>query len=86
MNDVESNPGPRSEPNEPIICMNKSNLFICTYNVQGLLNYGKHKRINAFLHKLPFKQNAIIHLQETHFKESNSAIPMASWSYTGNYT
>ncbi len=55
--DVELNPGPNH---------NKQNLTICTYNVNGIKDFKKLKRVTNFLNKLPFKNNCIINLQETH--------------------
>ncbi len=66
-NDVEMNPGPIT--NEYV---DKNNLFICTYNAQGLGSFKKLKRFINQLHKLPFKNNCIINLQETHFKNEKS--------------
>ena len=67
--DIESNPGPKDHAfiplNDPL------DLTIFTYNTQGLLDYKKHKRFNAFLHSLPCRDNCIIFLQETHFKADN---------------
>jgi len=62
--DVHSNPGPKT-----FHVHNKSNLVIMTYNVQGLKNFKKLKRVNNFLHKLPFNKNVIINLQETHLSK-----------------
>ncbi len=55
-NDVETNPGPKT-----------NNLFISTYNLQGCGDKKKLKRINSLFHKLPYKLNCVINLQETHF-------------------
>jgi len=59
--DVHPNPGPKS-----FHVHKKTNLVIMTYNVQGLKNFKKMKRVNNFLHKLNFSKNVIINLQETH--------------------
>jgi exonuclease III len=60
-NDVEKNPGP-----DQIKCLNKENFTICSYNVNGLKNFNKLKRVSSFLNSLPFKNNCVINLQETH--------------------
>ncbi len=57
--DVELNPGPND---------NKSKLRIMSYNVQGLGNIAKLKRVNNILHKLDQRESYVINLQETHFK------------------
>jgi exonuclease III len=69
-NDVESNPGPPCKG--PINIGNTSNLFVLTYNVQGLGNFNKLKRVINYFHKLPFKNNSIINLQETHLTSQNT--------------
>ena len=73
--DIETNPGPYKNDHDnvkdSIPFINKDDFTIATYNVQGLLDYKKHKRINNFIHKLPFKKNMVLCLQETHFKEVN---------------
>ena len=60
-NDVETNPGP-----ECIDVSNKSDLTICTYNVNGLKEHKKLKRLTHFINKLPFNRNGVINFQETH--------------------
>ncbi len=64
--DIETNPGPLD-----ISPINKQNLIIATYNVQGLNNMHKVKRVFNVLNKLEFKNNCIINLQETHLTKSN---------------
>jgi exonuclease III len=66
-NDVETNPGPKHLLSDNIISPN--NFFICTYNAKGLGNFKKRKRVINQLHKLPFKSNCIINLQETHITD-----------------
>ena len=67
--DSESNPGPNLS--KVIPCHDPTDFTICTNNVRGIQDFNKHKRINKFLHSLPFKNNAVICLQETHFKADN---------------
>jgi exonuclease III len=54
---VELNPGPNP---------NKNHFTLCSYNVNGIKEFKKLKRVTSFLNKLPFKNNCIINLQETH--------------------
>jgi len=61
--DVESNPGPID---------NKSKLRVMSYNVNGLGNMAKLKRVNNILHKLDQRESYVINLQETHFKNEES--------------
>jgi exonuclease III len=74
-NDVEKNPG----PNQLISCINKHNLTICSYNVNGIKNFAKMKRVTSFLNKLPFKNNCVINLQETHFNENEIGRLSCQW-------
>ena len=60
-NDIETNPGP-----DPFQVLNKKNMVITSYNVRGLKDYKKMKRINSFFNQLPCKNNVVICLQETH--------------------
>jgi exonuclease III len=69
--DVESNPGP-NPPNTNDLVIDKNNLVICSYNVQGIGNFKKMKRVMNKLNKLPFRNNCIINLQETHFSDKTS--------------
>jgi hypothetical protein len=69
-NDIESNPGPKHITNDNFIDPN--NMFICSYNVKGLGGFKKLKRVINQLLKLPFKNNSIINLQETHITNENS--------------
>jgi exonuclease III len=64
--DVETNPGPLD-----ISPVNKQNLIVTSYNVQGLNNIHKVKRLFNKLNKLEFKNNCIINLQETHLTGGN---------------
>jgi len=68
-NDVETNPGPKLL--DDLIIDNK-NLFICSYNLQGCNNFKKIKRVMNQFNKLPFSNNCIINLQETHWTDKNS--------------
>jgi exonuclease III len=68
-NDVELNPGPEHIIKDNIVSPN--NFFICTYNVKGLGNFKKLKRVLNQLNKLPFK-NCVINLQETHITNLNT--------------
>jgi len=68
-NDIETNPGPNFF-NENIV--DKRNMFVCTYNLQGCGNFKKLKRVTSLLNKLPFKNNCIINLQETHWTDKKS--------------
>jgi exonuclease III len=68
--DIESNPGPISPYNNLVV--NKNNLIVCTYNVQGLGNFSKMKRVLNSLNKLPFRNSTVINLQETHFSNKSS--------------
>jgi len=63
--DIETNPGPISES-----IVNKGNMFICSYNLQGCANFKKKKRFMNLVNKLPFSNNCIINLQETHWCNS----------------
>ncbi len=65
--DIETNPGPIGSNNFPNYVVDNKNLVVCTYNTQGLGNFKKMKRVFNKLNKLPFKNNCIINLQETHF-------------------
>ncbi len=60
--DVELNPGPLTDN-----IVEKSNMFVCTYNLQGCNNFKKKKRVFNLLNKLPFANSCIINLQETHW-------------------
>ena len=91
IHDVETNPGPGSGlglggGNSGLIPVtDKDNLFICTYNVQGLLSYSKHKRVNKFLNTVSFKSNSVICLQETHFKLNNRMKYLWTYGHTQSY-
>jgi exonuclease III/flavodoxin len=74
-NDVEQNPGPI----DAISCYDKQNLTICSYNVNGIKNFSKLKRVTTFLNKLPFKNNCIINLQETHLNENEVSRLTHQW-------
>ena len=63
---VETNPGPHPNIPHDTEKPNKNNLVIGSYNVQGIGNYKKLKRVLNQIHKLPYKNNCIINLQETH--------------------
>jgi exonuclease III len=68
--DIEKNPGP-DHPNNDLV-INKNNFVVCTYNVQGIGSFKKMKRVFSKLNNLPFRNNCIINLQETHFSDKNS--------------
>ena len=74
-NDVESNPGP---------LVNAQHLTICSYNVNGIKDFKKLKRISNFLNKLPFKNNCIINLQETHLTSNEISKLEYQWKW-GSY-
>jgi len=74
-NDVESNPGP---------FVNAQHLTICSYNVNGIKDFKKLKRISNFLNKLPFKNNCIINLQETHLTSNEISKLEYQWKW-GSY-
>jgi len=59
----------------------KNNLVILTYNVQGLKNFHKLKRLNNFWHKLPFTKNVIINLQETHYSKKDKSKLEYQWKW-----
>jgi len=71
--DVELNPGPN---------VNKSKLRVMTYNVQGLGNTAKLKRVNNILHKLDQRESYVINLQETHFKNEENIAYHWKWGVT----
>ncbi len=81
--DVHLNPGPKTYH-----VQDKKNLVVLTYNVQGLKNFKKLKRLNNFLHRLPFNKNVIIFLQETHLneKEINKLNFQWKWGSTHSTT
>ena len=83
-NDIESNPGP-NRLNGVLPVTDGKNLFICTYNVQGLLYYPKLKRLKKFLNSIPFRGSSIICLQETHFKQNNLIKDLWSHGHTQSY-
>jgi len=72
--DVETNPGPM-----PTISDHKTKLRVMTYNVQGLGNAAKLKRVNNILHKLESRDSYVINLQETHFKNEQSIAYHWKW-------
>jgi exonuclease III len=57
-NDVEVNPGPNG--NKP------NTLDIISYNINGLKDFKKQKRIFNHLNKLPNRSQSVINIQETH--------------------
>jgi len=65
--DIESNPGP-----DKLEIANKKNMFICSYNTQGLKEHKKLKRVINFFHKQQFAKTCIINLQETHIDNPNT--------------
>jgi len=69
-NDVETNPGPSD---------NMAKIRVMTYNVQGLGQMAKLKRVNNILHKLENRDSYVINLQETHFK--NEEIINYHWKW-----
>jgi len=71
--DVELNPGP--EPNA------KSLFTICSYNVNGIKDFRKLKRVSHFLNTLPFKNNCIINLQETHLTKNELSKLEYQWKW-----
>ncbi len=80
-NDVELNPGPNHS--NPIMAdvVNLSNFFVLSYNVRGCKNFNKLKRLSNFFHKLPFKNNCVINLQETHLNKTEKLALDYQWSY-----
>ena len=80
-NDIETNPGPISSPNDQFQIVDKKNLFILSYNVCGCKDFKKLKRINNFFQTTPFKNNCIINLQETHLNESELDKLQYQWKY-----
>jgi len=69
-NDVELNPGPNNNFKD-LVC-DKSNLFVCSYNLQGCGNFKKIKRVMNNLNTLPFRNSSVINLQETHWNNLTS--------------
>jgi len=76
-NDIELNPGPNNV--ETISYVKKSNLFTLTYNVRGGKDPKKLIRLINFFKKLPFKNNSIINLQETHFNDLDYSNLIKYW-------
>jgi len=72
--DVETNPGPMPTSND-----HKTKLRVMTYNVQGLGNNAKLKRVNNILHKLEGRDSYVINLQETHFKSEQNIVYHWKW-------
>ncbi len=68
-NDIESNPGPNNPVKDLIV--NKKNFFVGTYNLQGCGNFKKLKRVMSSFNSLPFKNNCVLNLQETHWTKKN---------------
>ncbi len=77
-NDVEQNPGPNCNA---LPVHDKSNMIVLSYNVQGIKNFGKLKRLNNFWHKLPFSKNVIINLQETHLSKKDKTTLEYQWKW-----
>jgi len=79
--DIHPNPGPNS-----FNVRKKTNLVALTYNVQGLKNFKKLKRINNFLHKLPFSKNTVINLQETHLNSNEISKLEFQWKWGAHHS
>ncbi len=62
--DVEINPGPPVSRDK--LSSTNTRLFVSTYNVQGLGNFHKLKRVSNVLNRLPNRSSTVINLQETH--------------------
>jgi len=71
--DVELNPGPEKDF--------KNHFTICSYNVNGIKDFRKLKRVTHFLNKLPFKNNCIINLQETHLTKNEISKLEYQWKW-----
>jgi exonuclease III len=79
--DIHPNPGPSS-----FNVHKKTNLVVLTYNVQGIKNFKKIKRVNNFLHRLTFSKNVVINLQETHLNSKETSKLDFQWKWGSHHS
>jgi len=73
--DIETNPGPNNEVVSNFIRC----LAIATINVNGVKDKKKLKRITNFINTLPFRENSVICIQETHLTATEIKSLRCQW-------
>ena len=73
--DIETNPGPNNE----VVSNFKRSLAVATINVNGVKDKKKLKRITNFINTLPFRENSVICIQETHLTNAEINSLRCQW-------
>jgi len=73
--DIETNPG----PNNGVVSTFKRGLTVATINVNGVKDRKKLKRITNFINTLPFRENSVICIQETHLTSTEINSLRCQW-------
>ncbi len=73
--DIETNPG----PNNGVVSSFKRCLAVATINVNGVKDKKKLKRITNFVNTLPFRENSVICIQETHLTNNDINSLRCQW-------